>query len=56
MCSYLLLAFNWVENHVMYKKEKKKYTFGYLSKGESWSCVGAGGGGMLREGGGGFGD
>lgn len=49
MCSYLLLAFNWVENHVMCKKrkKKKKYTFGYLSKGESWSCVGAGGGGVL---------
>lgn len=29
--------------------KKKKYTFGYLNKGDSWSCVGAGGGGLLQE-------
>ena len=29
--------------------KKKKYTFGYLNKGDSWSCVGAGGGELLQE-------
>lgn len=45
MCSYLLFTFNWVKNNVMCFK-KKKYTFGYLNKGDSWSCVGAEGGGL----------
>lgn len=45
VCCSLLIGVRMM--YLLKKKKKKKYTFGYLNKGESWSCVGAGGGRLV---------